>query len=133
MSLAVEVARTLLIGLVIGPTMYVVHNGVDSLSRRAVAVVAGLFVSLCAFLFVVSPHELRGVGLQLVAVVVLGVSFWVYYDALDRLSNLEAAVWALGVLCLGLVSFLGVGYALLAVLTVVGYVARTRVVASTAQ
>lgn len=75
MSLAVEVARTLLFGLVVGPTGYIAHNGGDGISRRVVVVLPALFVSLCAFLFVTSPRDLRDVGFQLVVVVALFTSF----------------------------------------------------------
>jgi hypothetical protein len=129
MALAIDFARFLLLGLVVGLVGAVARDGLEGLSRRILAGWAGLILVLVGFLRVTSPRELRDTGLQLVVVLFLATAFWVYYDGLERLDNLEASLWALAVLCLGGLSLFGVSYTVLAVLAVAGYVARTRLVA----
>lgn len=129
MTLAIDFARLLLFGLVVGLVGAVARDGPTGLSRRTLVGWAGLVLALVAFISVTSPRALRDTGLQLVVVLFLAAAFWVYYDGLEHLSNLEASLWALGVLCLGGLSLFGVSYTVLAVLAVAGYVVRTRLVA----
>ncbi|SDM20727.1 hypothetical protein SAMN04487949_1275 [Halogranum gelatinilyticum] len=131
MALAIDFARFLLLGLVVGLVGTVARDGLSALSRRTLVGWCGLVIVLVGFLLVTSPRELRDTGLQLVVVLFLATAFWVYYDGLERLGNLEASLWALVVLCLGGLSLFSVGYTVAAVVATAGYVVRTRVVSGT--
>jgi hypothetical protein len=75
----------------------------------------------------------RDVALQASALSITVVSFWVYFDGLERLSNLEANLWAVAVLFTGGFSlFTGLVGAIAGTLLVLSlYWIRTRRTVST--
>jgi hypothetical protein len=58
------------------------------------------------------------------------LSFWVYFDGVEKLSSLESNLWAVSVLILGISGFVigSLGIVVLGVFVALLYVFRTRLV-----